>query len=471
MQDITVRDLVEFCGGTLLCGDPDTPAEHISLDSRSMRGNDLFVPLVGEKTDAHRFIRQAFDNGAVAALTGEHGTGEGKQPVPAGEDRTPGYGRAWIGVEDTKTALQAIGRAYRARLDLPLIGITGSVGKTTAKEMTAAALSGGLRVFKTAGSRNSQVSVPVTLTDISREDEAGVIELGMSEPGELTVIARMARVDVAAVTNIGPVHLEHLGSQENILREKLTIQDGLKEGGVLLLNGDDPLLKNVKARPGFRAVFFGTGENCDYRAEKIVMRNGYASFQIRGVPVRLGVPGAHQVPNAVLAMAAADLFGVPLRAAARSLGEFRGIKGRDQIYKLGGVTLMDDSYNANPVSMRGAIDILSSAENCTRRIAVLADMKELGPDSARYHREIGEYAGGRPVDLLITFGELAEEIGKGALTVRPGLAVRHFDESRKEEMEAWILTNLRDGDCILFKGSNSMKLGETAEHVICQYHH
>ncbi len=482
MQNTTVRELAEACGGILLCGSGDMPVEHISLDSRTMAGNDLFVPLIGEKVDAHRFIPQALKNGAAVTLTSEHGPG--KTDVLADEAGEIGFGKAWIGVEDTKLALQQIGRWYRKKLTLPLVGITGSVGKTTTKEMVAAALSGDRRVFKTLGSRNSQVGVPITITDIDKEDEIGVIELGMSEPGELTVIARMAQVETALITNIGVAHIEQLGSQENIFREKMTIQDGLKDGGVLLLNGDDLWLAGARAKEGCRTLYYGTGENCDYRAVDIHTEKGYPVFtalcgarggkEARRVPVRLKVMGDHQILNGIAAMAVADIYGVPLEAAAEKLGGYAGMKGRQQIFHVNGVMVIDDSYNANPVSMKGAIDILAAVEDAGRRIAVLADMKELGPESAEFHRQTGAYLAGKPVDLLVTYGELARDIGAGALQAegsrKEKIEVRHFGADEKEKMEIWLTEELRAGDCVLFKGSNSMRLGEAAEYV-CQHHH
>lgn len=222
MEQITVKEILEATGGRLLCGSPDTPLDHVSIDSRTMKGNDLFVPLVGEKVDAHRFIGQAFDNGAAATFTSEHDVMEDNRP--------------WIRVSDTKRALQALGAWYRRRLKLPLVGITGSVGKTTTREMVACALSARYRVYKTPANHNSQVGVPITMTEISGQDEIGVIELGMSEPGELTVIAGIAQIQMAVITNIGITHIEQLGSQENIFREKLSIQDGLTEHGILFLS-------------------------------------------------------------------------------------------------------------------------------------------------------------------------------------------------------------------------------------------
>ena len=204
MENITVKEIVAATGGRLLCGNETQKIAHLSIDSRTMKGNDLFVPLIGEKVDAHRFIEQAFGAGAVAVLTSEHDTAEDAE-------------HAWIRVADTKKALQDIGRYYRSRLSLPLVGITGSVGKTTTREMVAAALSAKYQVYKTPGNSNSQVGVPITLSEITSADEIGVLELGMSMPGELTVIAKIAQVDMAVITNVGITHIEQLGSQENII--------------------------------------------------------------------------------------------------------------------------------------------------------------------------------------------------------------------------------------------------------------
>ena len=262
MENIRIRDIVEAVNGRLLCGDMETSLRHISIDSRTMKGDDLFVPLIGEKADAHRFLSQAFENAAAASLTSEHDT------CPEG------ITGALIRVEDTKKALQDIGRYIRSRLSLPLVGITGSVGKTTTREMIAAALSAGYRTFKTPANHNSQVGVPITISDISEADEIGVLELGMSEPGEMEEIADIARVDTAVITNIGVTHIENLGSRENILKEKLRIQDGMKKGGTLFLNGDNELLRDVRAKDGCETSFYGLGANCSYRAVNITYNGG-----------------------------------------------------------------------------------------------------------------------------------------------------------------------------------------------------
>lgn len=454
MEGITVRDIVEATGGKLLCGSPELSLDHISIDSRTMKGSALFVPLIGEKVDAHRFIGQAVENGAAAVLTSEHDSADSVCP--------------YIRVEDTKKALQDIGRYYRKRLSLPLIGVTGSVGKTTTREMIAAALSAGYQVYKTPGNHNSQVGVPITLSEITKDDGIGVIELGMSEPGELTVIARIARIDMAVVTNIGVAHIEQLGSRENIYREKLTIQDGLKPGGILLLNGDDDMLMNAKARDGFNTLYYGTGKNCDYRAEDICLKNGFPHFTaVHGADrteVKLGIMGMHNVLNAMAALAAACEYGIPMENAAAALSRFNGFKSRQQIDTVNGITIIDDTYNASPVSMKAGIDVLLSIQNAGRKIAVLADMKELGENAPEFHYEVGAYISGKPVDTVAVLGGLAEYIAEGITQNNSGIKVSRFMD--KDELKDYLDNELKSGDAVLFKGSNSMNLGEISSFYL-----
>lgn len=456
MERVYVRDLAAATGGTLLCGDPETPVMHIRLDSRAVEPGDLFVPIIGERVDGHRFIPQVAAAGAACVLTSEH------EAAPK-ECRN----MAMIRVENTRSALQDIGRYLRGRLSLPLVGVTGSVGKTTTREMIAAALSARYRVYKTPGNSNSQVGVPITISEISKDDEVGVIELGMSEPGELTVIARIARVDMAVITNIGITHIEQLGSRENIYKEKLTIQDGLKEGGLLILNGDDDMLAVTKGKPGVRTVYYGTGENCDFRADKIVLKDGKAEFTaVHGDErqrVTLNVMGRHNVMNAMAAIAVCAECGMTMEEAAKGLLSFTGFKNRQQIVDGTRLTILDDSYNASPASMKAALDVFRTLKPGHRHVAVLADMKELGDGVLGYHREVGEYAAGTGVDLVVTLGEACHSLADGVRSCS-GILVREFED--REEMTAFLDKEIRDGDCILFKGSNSMGLSKIAARFI-----
>ena len=473
MTGITVKELLEATGGNLLHGQEDQHVKHISLDSRKMEGDDLFVPIVGERVDAHRFLCQAIASGAAVVFTSEHHCGEDVKACvrqQCGENREQerkALQAAWIEVSDTKKALQDLGSFCRKRLRLPLVGITGSVGKTTTREMIAEALSAGFKVYKTPGNSNSQVGVPITIAEIPQSAEIGVIELGMSEPGEMERIARVARVDCAVMTNIGIAHIEQLGSQECILEEKLHIQEGMPPEGILFLNGDDPLLASVVPKEGRKKVLYGLGRDCDYRAEDLHLEEGYPVFTaVHGdcrVRVRLKVMGSHMVSNAMAALAVADTYGLSMEKAALALGQFKGYKGRQQIFQWGGVTVIDDSYNASPVSMKAGLEVLASVKGEGRRIAVLADMKELGLEAVRFHEEIGAYIGEHPLDMVLLLGELAACIGSGMDEARA--ATPHIEIDSLAQAEKWLDENIREGDCILFKGSNSMKLSEAVKHL------
>ena len=464
MLRMTAGEVCRAVGGRLIAGDSEGLITHISLDSRTVSDGDLFVPIIGERVDAHDFIGQVIKSGAAAVFTSRH---KSREEINA----FPETAAAWIAVEDTRGALQALGSFLRSQIAIPLVGITGSVGKTTTREMTAAALSAGFSVYKTPGNSNSQVGVPITLAQIPNEAQIGVIELGMSEPGELGRIARVARVDCALITNIGLAHIEQLGSQENILREKLCIQEGMPEDGILFLNGDDPLLRQVKI-PGRRVLYYGMGENCDVRGENLRLEEGLPVFDAvcfgQRIPMKLSVMGSHMVLNALAALAVAAHFGVDLEAAAGKLSQYEGYKGRQQILRTGGVTIIDDSYNASPASMKAALEVLSSLTGCERKIAVLADMRELGPEAPRLHREVGEFAARHSIDIFVLYGELAAEIGRGAgeACLREGFAAPEIRQCESlGEVDAWLDTHVRAGDAVLFKGSNSMGLSKAAAHL------
>lgn len=458
MENITIKDLVTASAGVLRYGCEEDEILSISIDSRQTGAKSLFVPLIGEKSDAHDYIAQAVENGAAAVFSSRR--------FEPGEWEFPNT--ALIEVTDTKKALQSFGSYCRKRFAIPFVGVTGSVGKTSTREMVAAALTAGFSVFRTAGNHNSQVGVPITISRITKADQIAVLELGMSEPGELEVIARIAACDLALITNIGVAHIEQLGSQEAICAEKMKIQEGMPAGATLLLNGDDPILKTRQAKSGLRTIYYGIGENCTYRAENIRFEKGYPVFTARygaeAAEVRLQVFGLHNISNAMAALAVARENGISLAAAAKALEAYRGFQGRQQIHEHNGITVIDDSYNASPDSMKAAISVIDQIEAAGRKIAVLADMLELGDDSAKFHDEIGRYLAATGVEVLLCKGTRAEGIIKGALAARPGLAIRSFSEN--EELIKYLRTIVKKDDVVLVKGSNSMRLSEVTEALL-----
>ncbi len=455
MRNVTVRDIVCASGGRLLCGDSGVSVWHITFDSRDRMEHMLFVPLLGGRTDGHSFIASAFKNGAVAVFTSEHTLSD----IPEEQRRY-----AWIYVEDTKAAMQRLAGWYRERLTLPIIGITGSVGKTTTRAMVAEALAGSFLVYQTKGNLNSQIGVPEMLLEIGTEDIA-VLEMGMSEHGEMDRLTQMVKPQLAIITCIGVAHIENLKTRENICKEKLAITNGMQQDGVLLLNGDDDMLAGRRGSFLQSVYYYGTGPECDFRAENIRIVEGRAEFdavyQEKRIPVSLAMPGRHNVLNALAALAVCALNGASMEAGAERLAAFMGVKMRQQIYPMDCYTVIDDSYNANPDSMRAGLQVLMEYPAAGRKVAVLGDMLELGEDGIRFHEEIGSYAAEHGVDYLCTFGELSRAMESAAKQVREQIQTRHFQT--REELAAYLKKLLGPEDVVLIKGSRGMQLNLVAD--------
>ncbi len=453
-MNTTVREIAGAVGGRILCGDPETVLRHISTDSRQSEGDDLFVPVEGARVDGHRFIPQAFDNGCAASLTS-------RTDVP----QDPAH--PLILVEDTIEALHDIGRFLRKGISLPAVGVTGSVGKTTTREMVAAAISGGLKVFKTGKNYNSSIGLPITISQMSDDYDIAVLELGMNVPGELGMISDIADLTAAVITNIGTAHMEYYGSQEAICREKFTITRGFHRGGILFLNGDDPLLVENAGLTGFPYVFYGTDPRCSYRAVNLDPRDGCYAFDLvhegKSTYVSLSVPGRHNVLNAAAAMAVADHFGVDPEAAAAALGKFTGFANRLQVISAGPFTVIDDTYNASPDSMEAGLGVLSDRRCAGRKIAVLGEMRELGPDSASLHHGVGTAAAGAKIDGLIVVGAGAAPIADGAEEGKAPYPVIRVDGI--PEAEQTLAEILQPGDTIYLKASNAVHLSELTDFL------
>lgn len=466
MENVTIKDIVEVTGGVLLCGDENKEIREFSIDSREGSEDSIFVPIIGERVDAHRFIEGALSlNGAT--FTSEHLPADEEKPWEQIAAKT-GRVKPWIYVKDTVKAMQQVGTFYRNRLSLPVVAVTGSVGKTTTREMIAAALSAGKKVFQTLGNQNSQIGVPLTLSHMSKEDEAAVLEIGMSERGQIETLTTMIRPDIAVVTVIGVSHIAQLKSQENICLEKMDIVKGVPEDGMVFLNGDDPFLVPYRGKLRQKTYFYGMSPDCDYRAEDIRNGDGHVSFTFCAgelcIPVVLGTMGEHNVRNALVALGVAHQMGVDLVAAAEKLREFHG--QRLKFVPCDQCTVIDDTYNASPDSMRASIHVLSSMENVKgRRVAALSDMLELGEDEKKYHYEVGKYIASQNIDELVVFGELSRELLRGAAAGKPG-ALRLTQVEDRDAMTVYLLETLQPEDVVLLKASNGMKLSEVAKAII-----
>lgn len=451
MENMTIREILDATGGTLLCGDPSMVIKHISTNSMEMDKHTLFVPIIGERVDAHVFISSALKNGG-ACLTQEHDEAEGDAP--------------YIKVPDTLKAMQQIASYYRSQMSLPIIGVTGSVGKTTTREMIAHVLKGKFRVFETIGNQNSQVGVPLTLDHLSAKDEIGVLEMGMSEPGQITTLGEIIHPNVGVVTNVGVSHIEMMGSRDNICREKLDIQNGLPEDGILFLNGDNDMIRKHLDYVKKPYEFFGFADDCTYRAQNIREKGGQTLFEFcyqdTKEEILLNVLGKHNVSNALAAIAIGLRYDTPMDIIKQQLSTFSG--QRQNIVHINGYVLIDDAYNASPDSMKASLNILSDYKTRGRKIAVLSDMLELGPDSPKYHQEVGHFIASKKVTDLFVTGNLSKYYIEEAWKENPALHTRYF--STNGELINFLETYLKKNDIVLIKGSNGMNLKEVSSVLI-----
>lgn len=447
---VKLSEIVKAVGGKLLCSDAaaDPVITAFATDSRETKAGVMFVPLVGERVDGHDFIEKAFENGAAASFT---------------EREAEAFGKPMVLVNDSRAALQKAAAWYRSRFELPVVGITGSVGKTTAKEMVAQALTARFNVYKTPGNHNSQVGVPITVCGLKKEHTAAVVEMGVSMPGEMARISAVAKPTCAVMTNIGVSHIEFMKSREIIMAEKAHIADYMPENGVLFVNGDDDLLPSLKDTCKHTVVTFGLNPRCDWRAFSLREADRGTFFTCEGPGgerQEMFVPaaGEHNVRNALASMAVARYLGVSAEDAVRAIGAYKIPAMRQQIVNVGGVTLIDDSYNASPDSMRSALDVLASRQIEGRRTAVLADMLELGDFSKQGHFETGKYAAEKGVNLLVAVGERARDIAAGF-----GDGAVWFADN--DEAGAFLLKNIAPGDAVLVKGSRGMATEKIVEAI------
>lgn len=441
-----VRTVAAVTGGQILHNGADVVIHGFSTDSRSLQAGDLFIPLRGERFDGHDYLAQAVRHGAAASLS---------------EEVVVGLNIPVVQVRDTLQALGDLAHAVRQQFAGPVVGITGTSGKTTTKEMLAAILARTGPGLKSAGNFNNLVGVPLTLFGFQPEHQWAVIEMGMSARGEIARLAQIAAPRIGIITNVGAGHLQQLGGISGVARAKGELFIHLPAGGIAVVNADDPQVCQLPLANGVRRVLFGMAAEAQVRATDIVVNEGLVGFTLHlpeiRVPVQLPLPGRHNVQNALAAAAAAWVLDVPAADIAAGLTEFKSCPGRMELVELpGDLLLLEDSYNANPLSMRAALDSLYDLGRPGRRIAVLGDMLELGQAAHDLHREVGMLVAER-ADWLFTLGELAREIAAGA--AEHGLPVeRIVSADTVEELLVQLRPILQPGDRLLIKGSRGMRM-------------
>ena len=456
MEPMSIREIEKAVHG--VWWNPREGAEEVAsvtTDSRSMPSGSLFVPIVGEKFDGHRFIGAALDSGAAGVLCA-------KLPQDLRPDKF------YIKVADTRLALKDLARHYREKFAIPVVQITGSVGKTTTKDMIAAVLAQKYRVLKTAENFNNDIGVPLTLLRLDHSHQAAVIETGMNHFGEIRYLGEMVRPDIAVISNIGDAHIEFLGSREGILKAKAEILENLRPGGTVILNGDDALLNTLT--PPFETLRCGQGENCAYRVTEI------ADHGVDGITcclttpreeyhLTIPAPGEHMVYSASMAAAIGEKLGLTAAEIARGVACYAPTGSRMRVLRLAEErTVLDDCYNANPQSVTAALEILAKTD-CAQRVAVLGDMGELGELTAQAHYNMGALAVMLGIDLVIAIGTHAARIAEGVEC--SGGQVQHF--ATKEEALPTIRAQLTPQTAMLIKASHAMRFGQLVEALEQSY--
>ncbi len=424
----------------------------VVIDSRGEVGGALFVALSGDRFDGHDFVADVLARGASGAVVSASWWGERSGDVSD-----------VLVVPDTLIALQDLARAHRRRHAIPLAAVTGSNGKTTTKELIAAALTPRGPVLGTSGNRNNHIGLPLTLLELRSEHRMAVVEIGLNHPGELRVLSEIARPRVGAITNIAAAHLEGLGSLAGVARAKAEITAGIEPGGALVVPAGVDVLDAALADWTGRRITFGLDSEADVHPEDVEPGpDGYTVVLAGGVRVTTALPGEHNLRNLLAAVAVAGALGVSPAEAAPHLARVRPVPGRLQPRRAGGVTVLDDSYNANPASLAASLAVLSRHDG-GRRWAVLGDMFELGAEGAALHREAG--AGAAFVDGLVTVGPLAAELGRGAAAA--GLDPARIRSAPDGGAAAdLLLGDLRPGDAVLVKGSRAMHLETAVERLL-----
>jgi len=449
MIDFTLKQIAEITGGEYI-GPAEmfnTKINGITIDSRAVQQGNLFVPIVGERFDGHNFITSAVEKGAVASLA--HNEGEWNCPV--------------VRVRSTEEAFRAIAGAYRARFDIPVIGVTGSVGKTTTKELIASVLSQRFDTLKNQGNLNNQTGVPLTLFRLMENHGAAVVEMGTNHHGEIAALADIVHPTIGVITNIGESHIEYLGSRDGILREKCDVFKNIGAEGRAIVNGDDDKLCTLRGKMD-NLTTYGFGAENDIHAENVIDKGLEGSeftavYGDKALRLIVPAPGRHMIMNAMCAMAVGLALGMSEKEIAAGVAAYVPAAGRMDIIKGDRITILSDAYNASPTSMKGSIDIACKAEG--RSVLILGDMLELGDNAPEYHYHVGRHAAQAGAELVISVGNLSREINRGA--AEGGIKTMHFAD--REELREKLDDIINDGDTVLVKASHSMGLEKIAEYL------
>ena len=438
-----------------MSGEPLQGFENIGIDSRDIAPRDVFVAIAGDVHDGHSFVNDVVQQGVSGLIVSR----EKSATLPIADWQTRQI--ACVAVADTTRALGDLAAYHRSRNDVPLTAITGSNGKTTTRQMTAQVVAQKYTTLATIGNYNNQIGVPLTLLRLTNEYEQAVVELGTNSPGEIARLARICAPDIGVVTNVGPAHLEGLGSLDGVMREKEQLIDHLKAGGKAVLNADDRRVYQMASRTEREVLLFGLSKNAAIRATAVNERASGISFRLHlpheRLTVSLNVPGQFMVLNALAAAAVGYLLALSVEEIKAGLESFEPVWGRmDILQTANGIHIIDDTYNANPESMKAAIETLRTLRRNNRSLFVAGDMLELGDQSEALHKQVGAWAGAANIDKLLVTGEFASAVAAGAMTAK--MKPADIFTGTRDEIIDTLKQSLKSGDWVLIKGSRGARM-------------
>lgn len=441
-----VYEIVEATRGILVSGNKDDEINFFSQDSRQMTNGGMYIPLKGERFDGHNFIESAFQTGAQAIISEKDVNYEDKIVIK---------------VKDTHQALKDMASYLRNHRPVKVVGVTGSVGKTSTRDMVYSVVKQKYKTLKTEGNYNNEIGLPLTILRY-HDEEVLVLEMGMNHLQEMSRLSMIARPDIACITNVGTAHIGELGSRENILKAKLEIINGMKEGSTLIINQDNDMLQTVEL-PHLNVVRVGKGKEASIQASHIVLEETKSSFEVeyqgKKEIIEVPVQGEHNISNALIAIAVGIELNISLEDIKKGIQEFKLTKNRMDILEKNHKTVIDGTYNASVDSMKSSIDVLANYKK--RKVAILADMLELGDYSQQLHEEVGSYVASKGIDILVCVGKEAKYIYQKA---RESMKDVYYFESNQEVIDR-LDELLKEDDVILVKGSHSMNLKEVVEKI------
>ncbi|MGL4569731.1 MAG: UDP-N-acetylmuramoyl-tripeptide--D-alanyl-D-alanine ligase [Clostridium sp.] len=444
-MELTFNELLKYSNGEIIVDNENKNFNKLSTDTRKIEKDNIFLALKGENFNGNKYVKEAFAKGASIVIVDE---------VLFDENEIDGI---VIKVNDGKSALLSIAKGYREKLGLKVVGITGSTGKTSTKDLVSAFLSGKYKVFKTKGNFNNEIGLPLMVLELDSTIDVAVLEMGMSDFNEIHNLVNCARPDIAMITNIGVSHIENLKTRENILKAKMEITDYFNESNTLVINAEDDMLQTLGQKE-YEIVKIGYNHNCDYYASNVILTKETTSFDLnyndKVHRITLNMVGAHNVLNALLGIGVSFKMGLTVEEIVKGLNNLEATSMRLEFIEGDGIEIINDCYNASPDSMKAALDVLSDREG--RKIAILGTMRELGDESKRCHREVSEYAS-KKADMLISCGEFIDDFKEGF--EKEEIKLYNTKVNLINDLESII----KPGDVILIKASRGEKFEEIVE--------